>query len=395
MSDKATDQVLREIAATIDIPDSSYEKANRRYLDLGDWFKRPEARAYAFDPHISPQGSFRLGTVHLSDEYDLDFGCRLCRGISKSTFTQKQLKELVGADLEDYRRARRIENRLEEKRRCWRLPYKDELPFHMDSVPSIPEDARQRQLLRAAMVRAGTLDALAEQVARFAGAITDTGSPCYGLITPNWHISNSEGYALWFESRMKLAPGLTEDLAIRAKAARVDSLPTWKWKTPLQMCVQILKRHRDVMFADNPDGKPISVIITTLAGQAYQGEQSLVLAMSRILADLGDYVNERKPRIPNPVNPAEDFADKWGHPDHAHLNLEGNFWDWLEQARADFKIVTQSRDSDFLAEQVKAKFGTRVDPGALRTAIGVGGIHVITSPKSHQISQPVRPWGRR
>jgi hypothetical protein len=35
-------------------------------------------------------------------------------------------------------------------------------------------------------------------------------------------------------------------------------------KTPLQQAVQILKRHRDMMFADDPEHKPISVIITTL-----------------------------------------------------------------------------------------------------------------------------------
>ena len=395
MSDKISSKILREIAATIDIPDSAYEKANQRYLDLGNWFKRAESRAYAFDPHISPQGSFRLGTVHLSDEYDLDFGCRLCQGISKHTHTQKQLKELVGCDLEDYRRARNITNKLDEKRRCWRLAYKDELPFHMDSVPSIPEEEGQRQFLREAMVRAGALEALAEQVARFAGAVTDKSSAGYAIVTPNWHVSNSEGYALWFESRMKLDLRLIESLAIRAKAARVESLPTWKWKTPLQLCVQILKRHRDVMFAENPEGKPISIIITTLAAQAYQGEQDLVLAMGRILSTMGNHVGDRKPRVPNPVNPVEDFADKWGRPDHAQLNLEGNFWDWLEQAQSDFKLIMESRDSDFIAEQVHTKLNTRIEPGSLRAAIGIGGVHIVTSPKSHQIAQPVRPWRRK
>ena len=117
-----------------------------------------------------------------------------------------------------------------------------------------------------------------------------------------------------------------------------------------------------------------------------------MLAMERILIDMGNYVSDSKPRVANPVNPAEDFADKWGQPEYAQLNLERNFWNWLEQAQADFKIVTQSRDSNFITEQVKAKFDTAPDQSALRASVGLGTVHVVTSPKSHQISQPARPW---
>jgi hypothetical protein len=141
---------------------------------------------------------------------------------------------------------------------------------------------------------------------------------------------------------------------------------------------------------------PRTDIITTLAVQAYQGEQRLDSAMDSILTDMRRYVRNEKPRVPNPVNPSEDFADKWGHPDYLHLNLEDNFWNWLEQAQADFKIVSGSRDADFIAEQVMAKFGSRLDPGALRSAVSLGTVHVVTSPKTHQIIQaPARPWGIR
>lgn len=121
MSDKTTRAIIEEIIASVDIPESAYKKAEARYKDLGEWFGRPEAKCAEFDPHIYPQGSFRLGTVVRSDEYDLDFGCRLRQGISKSTHSQKQLKALVGADMEEYRKARRIESALKEKPRCWRL----------------------------------------------------------------------------------------------------------------------------------------------------------------------------------------------------------------------------------------------------------------------------------
>src|SRR5438105_15798524 len=103
MNSKNNRIIIEEILAAIDIPDHAYDKAEKRYKDLGEWFSRPESACAHFDPHIYAQGSFRLGTVIRSDEFDLDVGCRLCSGISKSSHTQKQLKQLVGREMEAYR----------------------------------------------------------------------------------------------------------------------------------------------------------------------------------------------------------------------------------------------------------------------------------------------------
>jgi hypothetical protein len=209
MSDHNTRSIFEEILLSLDIPESAYEKAEARYKDLGEWFDREESRCSPFSPHIYPQGSFRLGTVVRPVtgplEYDLDLGCRLRFGITKFTHTQKQLKNLVGADLEAYRKARQIESALEEKNRCWRLPHKDEVRFHIDAVPSIPEDDVTKASLKEAMIKTGSVKALAESVTSLAGAITDKRSPDFERISHQWRISNSEGFALWFETRMKLA----------------------------------------------------------------------------------------------------------------------------------------------------------------------------------------------
>src|SRR5713101_5807092 len=113
MNDTARNRIIEEIAATIEISDSAYETAEKRYQDLGRWFGRRESNCSGFDPHIYPQGSFRLGTViRPLDEkapYDLDLGCNLEKGISKSAHTQEQLKNMVGLDVESYRLARGIQ----------------------------------------------------------------------------------------------------------------------------------------------------------------------------------------------------------------------------------------------------------------------------------------------
>src|SRR5690606_173813 len=112
---------------------------------------------------------------------------------------------LVGKELEAYRQTRQIESLLNEKHRCWRLEYADELPFHMDVVPSISEEMTKRVSLANTMELHGISRSLAENVASHSGNITDNRQPNYERIDPDWRISNSEGYALWFESRMAVA----------------------------------------------------------------------------------------------------------------------------------------------------------------------------------------------
>lgn len=243
------------------------------------------------------------------------------------------------------------------------------------------------------MIEFGSSDPLAQTVAALAGSITDNRSQNYTVISDDWRISNSEGYARWFEDRMKLAQELLQKHAFEAKMAKVDELPAYRWKSPLQRCVQILKRHRDVMFANSPDGKPISIIITTLAAAAYQGETEIDDAMDRVLSDMGGLVRSKAPRAPNPVNPVEDFADKWADAKYRHLNLEQNFWDWLEQAQADFEIIGGVRDIELVVEQAHEKFAADLNTDGLNERLGFGAPSITVSPKVHELTgTPAKPW---
>ena len=372
MTDTTKNRIIKKIAESIDIPDSAYDKAEARYKDLGEWFGRKEARCRDYDPHIYPQGSFRLGTVisPVDDggEYDLDMGCRLRAGVTKSNCTQSQLKHLVGADVEDYRVARGIREKREEKHRCWRLRYADSLKFHLDAVPSIPETAERRRRIQDLILRSGAPSDLAVRVANLTGAITDNRMRNYRIIDDGWLVSNSEGFALWFESRMAQAKALMKSLEVLARAAKVDKLPAYRWKSPLQRCVQILKRHRDIMFAGDPDGKPASVIITTLSAMAYEGEAEIADALETVLSRMADLVNPTAPRIPNPVNPDEDFADRW----RMEPACERNFWRWLRQVRLDFDTIGRERKPELIVEAALDKLGTSLNVKEVRAVIGIG-----------------------
>lgn len=391
--------ILEEIAKTIEIPDSAYETAERRYRDLGNWFAQHRSACGRFDPHIHAQGSFRLGTVirPLGDDeaYDLDLSCKLRQGISKTTHTQEDVKTLVGIDVNSYRRARQIDKPVQEKHRCWRLEYADDLSFHIDIVPCIPEEYPRRRLIEDAIIKAQSSDeALAKTIADLSVNITDDRLPGYRILTTNWLLSNPEGYARWFESRMSLARTMLEALKRQLKAAKIEDIPAFKWKTPLQRCVQMFKRHRDIMFADNPDMKPISIIITTLAGRAYQGETDLWEAARNVLDKMGGLINPQVPRVPNPVNPAEDFADKWSTQAGRANRLEENFHTWLTQARLDFRALAASRDAEFISELAHEKLDARLKAADLRT-VGSIAAPIGFAPKTHHIvEKPARPWRR-
>lgn len=362
------DIVVAEILSDLDVPAGAYDAATRRYRDFGDWLKESaSARSREFEPHVFPQGSFRIGTVVRPwgrEDYDLDLACNLESGFTKKAYSQYQLKSLLGADVEAYRRARGIQHAPEEKHRCWRLSYKDDIQFHMDIVPAIPELDETQQERYGQMVEAGVTEDLARHLSRSIVAITDNRHPHYKVCVPEWPVSNQEGFARWFESRMRQARQVLEARASVEKVATIDEIPVYKWKTPLQHCIQILKRHRDVLFEADPEGKPISVIITTLAAQAYQGEPTVEAALAGVLNRMGGLVRSSTPRVPNPSNPREDFADKWS------LNpaLEPNFRRWLKRAQEDFGQLADTANVDLLVETARRNFGVAIDAAKVRRA---------------------------
>lgn len=386
--------VIDNMVKLLELPDSAYDKARKRYEDLGEWFDRDESAVSGNNPHIFPQGSFRLGTairpLDESEEYDLDLACKLREGISKDSHTQETLKKLIGIELEAYRKARGIKSELELKHRCWRLEYQDDLSFHMDIVPCIPADEKRRKAILESIRKTGLDESVAGSASQTTISITDDRHEGYKHICDDWNISNPEGYAKWFEYRMN-----PKQTRILLEKAQVDDVPLFKKKTPLQRVIQILKRHRDNWSKDNPDSKPISIIITTLAARAYNGETDIVAALGNVLEKMGGLVNQTRPRVPNPVDPEEDFADRWYRQDCLHLRLEEHFNAWLLQARTDFQHITSTTDTEFLCEHIEEKFSLRVNESELKKQLGisVASVNIIT-PKTHTIDRQdsARPW---
>ena len=346
------DKFFHHLSEALDISDSQYEQAVNRYMAIAKWLQRAESIVAQAEPDIFPQGSFRLGTmvkpITGEDKFDIDLVCSL--QLSKEQITQQQLKSAIGFEIKAYARANSMKAPPQEGRRCWTLKYADGAQFSMDTLPSLPDADSFRILLE----RKG----LSADWTEHAIAITDTEHDHYDIIAPDWLRSNPKGYAAWFKSRMLIQ--FNERRRVLAAAmlrGDIEQDPEYKVKTPLQRAVQILKRHRDIMFADDSDDKPISIIITTLAGHAYNNENNIVDALINIVEGMPRYIamEDGISTVRNPVDPTENFADKW----QDHPEREENFRLWMNQVRVELRRLLKFTNIHEAGDFLKPRLGER------------------------------------
>lgn len=397
---KTAQSFLEALAEELDISDTRYEQAEQSYESLGRWLNRPQSSVSQYGPAVYVQGSFGLGTVvkplNESEEYDVDAVCEM-KTLDKSNLTQKTLKELVGAEIEAYRRSQAMVKPLHEGRRCWTLRYADGAQFHMDIVPALPNGRSVRVLLEKRH-----LDA---RWAETAIAITDNERLDYGSFTDDWPRSNPKGYLQWFKSRMSVALQKRKRILAEKAHASVESIPDYRVRTPLQSAIMILKHHRDIMYQnDEINCCPISIIITTLAGHAYNGEEEIADALLSILSGMENFIQrdgQGRAIIANPSDPSENFADKWLE----YPEREQAFYRWLRQAQQEFAaaagMLELRKISESLAPHMGVALAKRVETrsttplsGMLRGATAAAAVTGAATPAFANVPRtPTKPQG--
>jgi hypothetical protein len=215
-------------------------------------------------------------------------------------------------------------------RRCWTLRYPGE-GFHMDVLP----------------------------------AAHDTAPPSIKLTDETiteWMYSNPIGYSLWFRARSE---ELTRLLAKEARRANVAEVPEWRVRSTLQRLVQVLKWHCAGYFAGHAEDRPPSILLTTLAAQAYRGETGLFPAALDAARRMGDLVEQRDGRwwVANPAEGRENFADKWN--DYPDRPLQ--FRAWLTEITDLLEAIAQMRGQGIhrLVDRLEEGFAAR---GLIRKA---------------------------
>ncbi len=344
---------LDTLVDLLDITPVQFQKAKDHYHAVGDWLGKEDSPLYKYNPVIYPQGSFRLGTVikplNGDDEFDVDLVCKL--ELAKNQVTQEGLKKMVGDRLKQNADYKRMLSK-EEGSRCWCLDYEETPKFHMDILPAIRDGYRW-------LVE----NWVSENYAQHAICITNKTAKDYSILSDNWSKSNPIGYANWFKDQMKIQLKEKRRILAEKRSVSIEQIPEDEIKTPLQRAIQILKRHRDIMFGDDED-KPISIIITTIAAQAYAEEDNLYLALKNILDRMHTYikVNSRgESEVLNPVNPFENFADKWVD----FPQREKNFRAWMKKAKEDIVELVERNGFNSSVENLREVFGNRMVNRAL------------------------------
>lgn len=334
------EEALKAYAKSLEISETRFDQAKNHYNSIGEWLNREASKLKSLQPRIYTQGSFALGTVikpiNNTEHYDIDLVCEL--NLNKQSLSQQKLKITVGEELAEYVSGHNLINPLVEGKRCWTINYADSAQFHTDILPAIPElDQSYKQHLISDLN-------VAEYLAQTAICITDNTKSNYYIVDNNWPHSNPKGYASWFKARMQKQFESKARVVLQKKLnyRSIEEVPVYEVETTLQMAIKILKRHRDIMFKDDPENKPASIIFTTLAAQFYNNEDLLSEALTNIVSQISDLLRQYPIGITvtNPVRPNENFTDRW----QVAPKKKANFYGWIEQLEIDLKTTLEQRN---------------------------------------------------
>lgn len=360
---KEISEILEILGEKLDISENQYNAAVKSYETVGGWLSKRDSSLYPYTPRIIPQGSFMLGTIvrpiNEEDDIDIDLVCKLDG--KPSYWTQEDLKEAVGDRLKEHSTYKEMLEDEKGGRRCWTLDYSDESNYHLDVLPSI-SDKNFTVLLNESFNNWEHLD-----TEKLAIRITDKEEPDYSFETDTslWLKSNPFGYAKWFYQK-----AIYSSKKVFALSESVDPVrPFQKNKMPLQRVIQLLKRHRDIMFSSekfDSEHRPISIIITTLASRAYDKNENIVDAYLNIVKKMRSYIETRlNPKtgkyerwVSNPVNDEENFADKWADVPQK----EEYFYAWLDKLEEDVETIQESQNVGLhkLNESLSLQYGDNV-----------------------------------
>lgn len=335
-------EVLEMVCESLELSNSQFSQAKQRYEGVGGCL------AGSDDPvlrtiKIYLQGSTALRTTVKPigvNEHDVDLVAHVPD--LDVQISPAALKKAIGDCL---RANGNYAPLLEELPRCWRLSYANE--FHLDITPSIPNPN-----------------------CGFGGELVPDRT------LKMWKASNPQGYKRLFEERAKLAPVIRvrKHIALDSAQASVEPYPeAGGFKGILRRTVQIAKRHRDLMFVDEPDIAPLSVILTTLASRSYawcvanheyDNELELVFDVIRHMPDSIEtrHVEGRVQWfIWNETTDGENFAEKWNRrPERADA-----FFVWHRRFCADLAHLEAVSGLDRLGDVLKGLFGSRPAAAAI------------------------------
>jgi Second Messenger Oligonucleotide or Dinucleotide Synthetase domain len=316
------DDLLARACTELQLDNTRFESAERSYLSVGKYLES-QPFIVPLHPSIFPQGSMALGTTvkPLSgDEYDLDLVCRFSCPITYFTHPVEAL-DLIERTL---RSSKLYGPMVERKKRCIRLNYEHE--FHLDILPACADSDRCETCLLVPDRELGA-----------------------------WTPTNPKGYVSWFGQRAQK----TTLVRLMEKAEPIPKQEPVARKAPLKLSVQLLKRRRDILYGNDGNLAPLSIIITTLAAENYGGEESVSKAVGNILTRVAERIQSAEPGqllVLNPTNLDEDLSDRWNTKPAAYRE----FVNYVTGFRSAWASMLQTRSIDKIAKLLERLFGEQL-----------------------------------
>jgi hypothetical protein len=384
-------EMLDTVFDNLDLTNTQRERIETAYKAVGNYLASCE-HPLLDRAQIYPQGSMRLRTTNRplnQEEFDVD----LVLFLPNATYaTRDEIIRVVKQHLLDNEV---YKNLVVDLPRGLRINYKGD--YHLDITPAKAYD--QPGLL---------------------------GHPLWVVDKhTSFKESNPEGMASEFDRACSMLPVIRKaHVFMEALNNRsVTELPDQSEKKPLNRIAQILKRHRDVWSqqAGNiyADFRPISVVITMLASQAYvevvnsgkeyDNEFDLMLDVIELMPH---HIDTRFGEIfiENPTMKPENYAEKWNRTEKQEGQKYRNaFYAWHCAAVETFEHLAnannQGLDNVFTAlsgafgeqpviaakDRIIEAVNTNRSKGNLGVALRTGAITAAVAGKTKAASRVVTP----
>ena len=142
----------------------------------------------------------------------------------------------------------------------------------------------------------------------------------------------------------------------------LSPLKPYEPTTVLQKTIMLSKQHRNLHCPDE-NIRPISIILTTLGAESFQGSAELTNSLDDISKGFLNVLKDSQGiySIKNPVDPKENFADKWKTDPGKMME----YFRWAKLFRNQVCCLLQAESSQEQIDQLKKMFGEAIVSAAL------------------------------
>lgn len=307
------EELLARIAQGLQLDQTRLARMDSAYRAIAELIEKDEQFFKKYRVEVYAQGSRRISTTVKplqGSEFDLDIVLQVFQ--SYSSFSAQRIFDELCRVLESNDTYKK---KMIKKNRCIRIDYEGD--FHIDILPASLAQEYQ------------------EEVIVF-----------YDHDKNSYFKGNPKGYANWFLDKARsLASSMLQRFHHAMIESKVDTEPLPEelyTKTPLQRGVQLSKHFRD-RYYENKDYPVSSIVITTLFGQFYNGEDSIYETIDKVLDRIikshrQSVQSDRRFQIANPVIPEEKFTDSWTDQHYeSFFSFIDDYYEFWQKLKQDFE----------------------------------------------------------